>query len=562
MNSLTKKLLIFALVMTALGAAGWFGRKAYKSATERRLVAQSAQYLEKKDARNAVLCLQRALKVNPSSYEATKAMADLLEKSGVPVALSWRIRAAQIKPNDAQCRYSWARTALALNELPSAANALAGVDGQAKTTADYHTLAGALAWGANKAGEAETHYKEALRLEPTNQTSALNLATIHLASTNQEVANAARLTLEQIATNPALRSTALHHLAEDAEANKSFAKALAYSKEILQSPSATFTDKIGHLVLLQEAKSSEAAPWLATLKAEAGKSPATAFALGRWMASAENSTNALRWLQSLPATVQTNFPAPLLITDCQMAVNDWPGLLALLNKEEWGELDYYKQSLVARAQRTLGQKSAATSAWQKALRLSSHRLDRLSRLSQVTAAWHWTAEREEILREITTVFPKERWAVDQLVAQFYAEGNTRGIQDLLLNILTSNPTDIHLKNNLANVILLRKAQLDKGQLDKAHRLAREAYEATPNDPFFASTYAYSLLIQGKTEEAGKVLGSLKPEFLQIPSIAAYYGVVEARSGRKDLAKEPLARAAAAPLLPEEKEMVRLAIAQL
>ena len=56
MNSLTKKLLIFALVMTALGAAGWFGRKAYKSATERRLVAQSNQYLEKKDARNAVLC--------------------------------------------------------------------------------------------------------------------------------------------------------------------------------------------------------------------------------------------------------------------------------------------------------------------------------------------------------------------------------------------------------------------------------------------------------------------------------------------------------------------------
>jgi len=180
----------------------------------------------------------------------------------------------------------------------------------------------------------------------------------------------------------------------------------------------------------------------------------------------------------------------------------------------------------------------------------------------VTAAWRWTQERTEILREITTVFPKERWAADQLVAQLYAEGDTRGIQELLLNTLASNPSDPRLKNNLANVILLRKTQLDRGQLDKAHRLAKEAFDTAPNDPFFASTYAYSLLIHGKPDEAGKILAGLKTEYLQIPSIAAYYGVIEARSGHKDLAKEPLTRAATAPLLPEEKEMVRLALTQL
>jgi len=59
-----------------------------------------------------------------------------------------------------------------------------------------------------------------------------------------------------------------------------------------------------------------------------------------------------------------------------------------------------------------------------------------------------------------------------------------------------------------------------------------------------------------------VLNDLKPEYLKIPSIAAYYGVVQAESGHKDLAKESLERADEGRLLPEEKELVRLAKARL
>jgi hypothetical protein len=54
------------------------------------------------------------------------------------------------------------------------------------------------------------------------------------------------------------------------------------------------------------------------------------------------------------------------------------------------------------------------------------------------------------------------------------------------------------------------------------------------------------------------VNDLKPEYLQIPSIAAYYGVIQAQTGHKDLAKASLQRAEAARLLPEENEIVRLA----
>ena len=106
---------------------------------------------------------------------------------------------------------------------------------------------------------------------------------------------------------------------------------------------------------------------------------------------------------------------------------------------------------------------------------------------------------------------------------------------------------------MANLYLLRKSDLEK-----ACRLASEAYHTAPTDPFFTSTYAYSLLMQKKSDEALKVLADLKPEYLKIPSVAAYYGVVQSQSGHKELAKQPLELAQTAKLLPEEMEMVRLA----
>jgi len=49
------------------------------------------------------------------------------------------------------------------------------------------------------------------------------------------------------------------------------------------------------------------------------------------------------------------------------------------------------------------------------------------------------------------------------------------------------------------------------------------------------------------------MGNVKPEYLEIPSVSVYYGLVQAQSGQKAVAKAPLERAAAATLLPEEKD---------
>ena len=553
MNGIARKLLLFALVMGMVAAAGWFGRKAYKRSVEQRLITKAAQYLTTNDFKNAELCLRRAMQINPASVAATKAIAEMLERAGLPSATDWRVHVAQLEPGNVTNRLLWGESALKTGNTRSAEEALDGIGGPARQTAAFNKLAGAMAWSRHHAFEAERYYQEALRLEPSNEAIVLNLATIHLSSTNHSVAQAARASLEQLATHAAWRLNALHDLEQDAITRKALPDALEFSRQIAGEPKAAFGDQIEYLRLLGATTNSEFGPRLASLQAQAAHSPAKAFALGCWMAMSQNPRAALHWLEQLPPQTQTNQPVPLIITDCEIALKDWSGLLGVVKKQNWGEAEFYRLAVESLAERALGQDYDSQAAWREALRQSRHRLDRLARLTHVTAAWNWSRENMEILEDITSEFPREKWAVNSLLAELYAAGNTRALLEFLTRVYAEDPSDARIKNNLAIICLLRKSDLDK-----AYELAEEAFDSSPKNPFFISTYAYSLLLQKKPDQALQLMNDLKPDYLQIPSIAAYYGVIQAQTGHKDLAKAPLQRAEAAKLLPEEKELVRLA----
>jgi predicted Zn-dependent protease len=557
MTSQSRKLITILLLMIVIAVSAWFGRKAYRKVVERRMVTQAARAMETHDFKRAGLCLQRALQVNPLSPRVSGLIADLLDNSGSPAALSWRIRTAQLVPNAVEYRLAWAETALKQQEPQSAGFALAGISEDDIHSAACQKLLGALAWESGKAVEAEEHYRNALRLEPTNQAIIVNLATVQLAFTNQLVADSARATLEKLPAASPLRLTALRHLAADAESRKLFSKALTYATEALQNPEARMGDRIRHLELLRKLQNADYEPRLASLKTAAQESPEDACALGRWMVLAEGTTNTLHWLGTLPVQTRTNYPVPLLIADCQVAVEDWKALLAAVSKQDWGEMEFYRLALESLGHRSSKNNVEAEVAWRKALRHASGRLDRLSRLTQLATRWNWKSEEIETLCQIAEAFPKERWAVSQLLVKLHAAGNTFELAYMLSKLTEANPSDVQLKGCLANVCLLRRTELEK-----AHRLACEVYFTSPDNPYFISTYAYSLLLQNRKDEALKIVSSLSPEQLEIPSVAAYFGIVQASSGQKAAARESLQRAEAAKLLPEEKEIVRQALAKL
>jgi Flp pilus assembly protein TadD len=348
-----------------------------------------------------------------------------------------------------------------------------------------------------------------------------------------------------------LHLTAFRYLVTDAMAHKSVDRAILYSQLVIEDPHSAYPDKLALLDILHESNNPRFPSWKTTLETQAVSSPADASALGHWMQTQETPNIALQWLRSLPPATQTNYPLPIIVSDCQVALHDWTGLEAFVEKQNWGQLDYYRLLLASLAARNLGQNLGSEAAWAEAFQLCVQHLDRLAKLNEMTAAWGWTAERRKVLQKISLEFPGQTWANDQLAALYYADGNTQALAGLLDQMSTADPSNARLKSDLATVLLLQKSNPDK-----ARRLALESYNSSTNNPFCACTYAYSLLLQSKPKEAVKILSSLDAGYLKNPSIAGFYGVVEAEAGDWDAARAPLQVAEGGNILPEEKELVR------
>ncbi len=167
LNTMRKIIIAIAccIVLLLLGYAGYRGYKVWK---EDHLMTMAKDFAGKSDIRNEVLSLQQALAVNPRNVEACRMMAGLTEAGRSPTALTWRQRVVDLNPQSTEDRLALAQTAMLFKDYNTATNTLNGLDEAAKKTAAYHNLAGVLAVSLGQPADAEMHFSEAARLEPSN----------------------------------------------------------------------------------------------------------------------------------------------------------------------------------------------------------------------------------------------------------------------------------------------------------------------------------------------------------------------------------------------------------
>jgi tetratricopeptide (TPR) repeat protein len=548
-----KKIAICIIALAALAGFGWVGRLAYRSWKQEHLLKQARYYESKSDISNALLCLQRALQSNPSNVEAARMLADLAEVTHSPAAVIWRRRVTDLKPAVAQYRLEWAKTALTLGDFRSANEALGGVAPADRTSAEYFKGAAALAWALKEYPEAESNYLEAVRLEPTNLVSQLNLAVVQLVSTNEATANKARLALDQMKANANMRAQVLRQLMFDAARNKQKDKALAYSTELQADPHCMFADNLTHLGLLDAAKSPDFAAHLAVVQKKAETNRLGAYELVLWFYSRGKTNEGLAWIESLPAATQTNLPMPVVIAEGKATLAKWTELEEMLKSQSWKDLDYLRHAFYARALRGSGNTAVAAGEWQSALRLSAKRNEALDDLVRRAASWGWEPEVDDALWAIIDNFPADRNAFVVLYNRLFMTGNSPGLRNLLAKAYAAAPSNNDLENNLAILLLLLDPTGSKG-----HDLAHEVYTKDPKNPFYLSTYAYSLHLHNKGDEALKLFGTLTAQQLGDPSVAAYYGIILAASGEGAKARQYLELANGAKLLPEENKLIKKA----
>jgi len=159
-----------------------------------------------------------------------------------------------------------------------------------------------------------------------------------------------------------------------------------------------------------------------------------------------------------------------------------------------------------------------------------------------------------LLWQVAQRFPREKWALLELKRLYFATGNTLGLNKLFAALASFDPKDFEARNNLAATSLLLKLNLPK-----AHELAKEVYIQHPEEAIVISTYAYSLHLQGRSKEGLAALEGLKPEALENPSVALYYGVLLVALGETNKASKYLGIAQRAFLLPEEKALLAEAV---
>jgi tetratricopeptide (TPR) repeat protein len=404
--------------------------------------------------------------------------------------------------------------------------------------------------------EAELHFLEAARLEPTNPIPQLNLAVVLLHSSNGLAQAQARSSLDHIANDPkadAPHCQALRELVTDALGNHQFQTAETLSQKLVMQTNSLFEDRLLRLNVLQQTGSAEFKPELASFQREAAGDPAKIYELGTWELAHNSAAAALAWLQTLPEKTLSSPAARLMTAECRTAVGDWPGLQTSLEKQNWAELDFIRHAFLTRALRGQGLTVSATGEWEQALRAANGQKQSLIMLLRLAGQWNYVSDAEGILWTIVNQFPEERWAYQTLVKVLVAGGRTRSLMQLFSQEVKRSPSDFATKNNLAMLALL----LDAQEL-KPTELAQEVYQKSPTNSSFASTYAFSLYLRKRNVEALAVMQRLDARQLQNPEVSGYYGLILKANGRAAEAKTYLDLATKAALLPEERKLMEAA----
>ncbi|NOS71962.1 MAG: hypothetical protein HOP33_18800 [Verrucomicrobia bacterium] len=555
MKTKVEKILLLVVVLGLLVLVGGYaGYRGYKSLRQARLVKQAREYLVKQDQRKALLSLQRALRYNSRDVDACRLMAQLAEEGRSPAALIWRSKVVELNPDSLDDRLALAQTAMFARDFTATTNALEGVLPSDKKTAPYHNVAGLVSIAANQPVQAEAHFVEAVRLEPDNTFFQMNVAVIRLNSTNTTIKAGAQASLQRISANPtngALRCKALRELATDALRHQEIDSALTLCQKLVQDTNSAFSDRLLQLDILQQTRNKQFRPTLAACQKEAGEDTKKVWELGMWQMAKTSPRETIVWLQSLSATVRNTSQVGMLTADCHAALQDWRGLQALVEPQNWAEMEFIRHAFKTLALREQKLAGAAKAEWELAFKAAELQKQSLVLLLQFAARWNWLSEGEEVLWVVVNRYPGEKWATQLLARLLLAGGRTRSMMQFYGQEAKRDPSDLLAKNNLAITALL----LDAQEL-KPHDLAREVYQKSPTNSSFISTYAFSLHLQNRNAEALKLMEQLKPKELEDPSTAGYYGLILKATGNRAKARTYLASSAS--MLPEEKKLFEAA----
>ena len=546
-----QNLAVLVILLMAVAAGYKYGRPHYRHYVEQHYARQAELFMVKGDFARAYLRARQVMDINPDNATATRVNAELADWANSPFALYWRQRTVLLSPNNTN-RLALASTALKAEQFPysTATKALEEIRPEFRQTANYHMVAGALAIKLNHLSDAEQHYVEALKLQPDSVATRMSLAVVQLQSKNPKVITDSRITLELLATDGKLGILPLRSLIAESIMGRDFARAERLSQQVLTNTQAAFGDRMLHLTILHSAGRTNFQTFLKQTQKKALEHPVFVGELAAWLNQHGFASETLTWLHELPGQVAEQGLIPLAMADAYVALRKWQELERQLETEHWIGLDHIRIAMLSLAIKNQSGNQGSSMAWDRAIRLASDAPTALNMLAQLALNWGWQPEAEQVLWHAANKFPKQPWPLTSLQNLYIARRDTANLRRVYQALLQRDPKDKLARNNFTMLSLLSGKEVQAAQVSAA-----AAYTSEPGNPVFASTYAFSLHLQGKSKEGVEVLRALKPADLADPGISVYYGILLSGAGEAQAAKEYLAKADKAFLLPEEQALV-------
>ena len=549
-----KAAILLTCLFVAVGLpAAWFGPSVYSRWQQKRLTRQARDLMAQMDYRSAAGRLRRVFGLNPDNIEASRLMADLADKAGVPEAVGLHRRVCELVPDSFEDAFAWASAALNAGDLDQAGRALAILKKTGPDDVRYHETAGRIAAASGRREEAAGDFAEALRIEPDNVDYQFESAANELMSKDAAKRPLALKKLDELSANPAVRLPALRALADDGFRQGQIGAALVLGEKIATDPNATFSDRLTYLGALRSVHDPRFPSYLAGLEESVENNVGNTAVLLAWMNSHSLAMVASSWIGTLPADVISKPPAVAEAAESYLLLVDWKRLRTFASGGDWGDSEFIREAFLARALRETGDVRGSRSHWSQAVSLASKWPPRLPILERICLAWGWENESEEVLWLIAGASEKPGGALQLLARRYEASGDTRQLNRVWAKLVEANPSDTTARNNLTMTSLL--LGLDK---DRDAEEAAELAAKNPSDPDVLSTYAFALHLRKQSDKGLELMRGLKPEDLARPSVAACYGILLADKGSADAAKY-LNIAQKASLLPEEKELVEQAL---
>lgn len=441
--------------------------------------------------------------------------------------------------------------------VQEAAAALAQA-GAAASTARGRFAAAAIALRQGDQKGALDLLREAVRLEPTNPTLKLQLASglLYRAARDKAAQAEAALLLYEVQKDPRDGVNARRMLRQLRLQTGDIVRARDEAMAIISMDGSGIEDRLALAgILKRQGDRTTLEGVLTPLVAEANRNRVVAAAVVNWMLEQGHVTDAARLLEKVPPDWRRVPPLSLSYARHLDDTRRVADLREHLRTADWTGVEPEREAWNSRLAQLQNSERLRSETWAGIERRATGDREMMARLLAVSKPWRWHAERIRLLQQLAALPPVDKSVLEDWLAAGLAAGQTADVCEAAWQLIEQGESDANVRSDAA-----RSALLLNRRIHEARKLADEVYNEQPGQPDFAATQAAALRNEGKFAEAQRILSpwvEMAARGGRLPDRVAYERAVTlAASGDAKGAAIAAQPVAIESLLPEEVALVR------